>query len=205
MSPISPSSRSERAWSSSPTRLLPTRQAKLIVLDRDGVINYDSDQFIKSPDEWRPIPGSLEAIARLNHAGFRVIVATNQSGLGRRLFDMATLISIHDKMYKALAQLGGRVDALFYCPHTADSNCDCRKPKPGMLIDIGQRFGVDLTGVPCVGDGERDLQAAAAVGAQPILVLTGKGEKTLRAGNFPQDTAIFPDLAFFVTALLAGD
>ena len=182
-----------------------TRQAKLIILDRDGVINYDSDQFIKSPDEWRPIPGSLEAIARLNHAGFRVIVATNQSGLGRRLFDMATLISIHDKMYKALAQLGGRVDALFYCPHTADSNCDCRKPKPGMLIEIGQRFGVDLTGVPCVGDGERDLQAAAAVGAQPILVLTGKGEKTLRAGNFPQDTAIFPDLAFFVTALLAGD
>ncbi len=121
-------------------RIAPTRQAKLIVLDRDGVINYDSDQFIKSPDEWRPIPGSLEAISRLNHAGFRVIVATNQSGLGRRLFDMATLISIHDKMYKALAQLGGRVDALFYCPHTADSNCDCRKPKPGMLIEIGQRF-----------------------------------------------------------------
>jgi len=186
-------------------RIAPTRQAKLIVLDRDGVINYDSDQFIKSPDEWRPIPGSLEAISRLNHAGFRVIVATNQSGLGRRLFDMATLISIHDKMYKALAQLGGRIDALFYCPHTADSNCECRKPKPGMLIEIGQRFGVDLTGVPCVGDGERDLQAAAAVGAQPILVLTGKGEKTLRSGNFPKDTAIFPDLAFFVTALLAGD
>lgn len=186
-------------------RIVPTRQAKLIVLDRDGVINYDSDQFIKSPEEWRPIPGSLEAIARLNHAGFRVIVATNQSGLGRRLFDMATLISIHDKMYKALAQLGGRIDALFYCPHTADSNCDCRKPKPGMLIEIGQRFGVDLTGVPCVGDGERDLQAAAAVGAQPILVLTGKGEKTLRSGNFPQDAVIFPDLAFFVTALLAGD
>jgi D-glycero-D-manno-heptose 1,7-bisphosphate phosphatase len=186
-------------------RIAPTRQAKLIVLDRDGVINYDSDQFIKSPDEWRAIPGSLEAIARLNHAGFRVIVATNQSGLGRRLFDMATLISIHDKMYKALAQLGGRIDALFYCPHTADSNCDCRKPKPGMLTEIGQRFGVDLTGVPCVGDGERDLQAAAAVGAQPILVLTGKGEKTLRSGHFPQDTAIFPDLAFFVTALLAGD
>jgi D-glycero-D-manno-heptose 1,7-bisphosphate phosphatase len=185
--------------------MVPTRQAKLIVLDRDGVINDDSDQFIKSPDEWRPIPGSLEAIARLNHAGFRVIIATNQSGLGRRLFDMATLIAIHDKMYKALAQLGGRVDALFYCPHTADSNCDCRKPKPGMLIEIGQRFGVELTGVPCVGDGERDLRAASAVGAQPILVLTGKGEITLRSGNFPSDTAIFPDLAFFVTALLAGD
>jgi D-glycero-D-manno-heptose 1,7-bisphosphate phosphatase len=185
--------------------IVPTRQAKLIVLDRDGVINYDSDQFIKSPDEWRPIPGSLEAMARLNHAGFRVIVATNQSGLGRRLFDMATLIAIHDKMYKMLAQLGGRIDALFYCPHTADSGCDCRKPKPGMLIEIGQRFGVDLTGIPCVGDGERDLQAAAAVGAQPILVLTGNGEKTLRSGNFPPNTAIFPDLAFFVTALLAGD
>jgi len=206
MSPTSPSSRSDAsAVQLSTERIVPTRQAKLIVLDRDGVINYDSDQFIKSPDEWRPIPGSLEAIARLNHAGFRVIVATNQPGLGRRLFDMATLISIHDKMYKALAQLGGRVDALFYCPHTADSNCDCRKPKPGMLIEIGQRFGVELTGVPCVGDGERDLQAAAAVGAQPILVLTGKGEKTLRSGNFPKDTAIFPDLAFFVTALLAGD
>lgn len=182
-----------------------TRQVKLIILDRDGVINYDSDQFIKSPDEWRPIPGSLEAIARLNHAGFRVVVATNQSGLGRGLFDMATLIAINDKMHKALAQLGGRIDAVFYCPHTADSACDCRKPKPGMLIEIGNRFGTELTGVPCVGDSVRDLQAAAAVDAQPILVLSGKGEKTLRDGVFPPNTVIFPDLAFVVTALLAGD
>jgi D-glycero-D-manno-heptose 1,7-bisphosphate phosphatase len=182
-----------------------TRQVKLIVLDRDGVINYDSEQFIKSPDEWRPIPGSLEAISRLNHAGFRVVVATNQSGLGRGLFDMATLIAINDKMHKALAQIGGRVDALFYCPHTADSACECRKPKPGMLIEIGNRFGVDLTGVPCVGDSVRDLQAAAAVEAQPILVLTGKGEKTLRDGVFPTNTVIFPDLAFVATALLADD
>ena len=182
-----------------------TRQAKLIVLDRDGVINYDSDQFIKSPDEWRPIPGSLEAISRLNHAGFRVVVATNQSGLGRGLFDMATLIAINDKMHKALGQLGGRIDALFYCPHTADSACECRKPKPGMLIEIGNRFGVDLTGVPCVGDSVRDLQAAAAVEAQPILVLSGKGEKTLRDGVFPTNTVIFPDLAFVATALLADD
>ena len=182
-----------------------TRQAKLIVLDRDGVINYDSDQFIKSPDEWRPIPGSLEAISRLNHAGFRVVVATNQSGLGRGLFDMATLIAINDKMHKALAQLGGRIDALFYCPHTADSACECRKPKPGMLIEIGNRFGVELTGVPCVGDSVRDLQAAAAVEAQPILVLSGKGEKTLRDGAFPANTVIFPDLAFVATALLADD
>jgi D-glycero-D-manno-heptose 1,7-bisphosphate phosphatase len=182
-----------------------TRQAKIIVLDRDGVINYDSEQFIKSPDEWRPIPGSLEAISRLNHAGFRVVVATNQSGLGRGLFDMATLIAINEKMHKALSQVGGRIDALFYCPHTADSACQCRKPKPGMLTEIGQRFGIDLTGVPCVGDSVRDLQCAAAVEAQPILVLSGKGEKTLREGNFPKNTVIFPDLAFVATALLAGD
>jgi len=185
--------------------LAQTRHAKLIILDRDGVINYDSEQFIKSPDEWRPIPGSLEAIARLNHAGFRVVVATNQSGLGRGLFDTATMIAIHDKLHKALSQVGGRIDAVFFCPHTAESNCDCRKPKPGMLAEIGRRFGVDLTGVPCIGDSVRDLQAAEAVGAQPILVLTGKGEKTLRDGNFPKNTVIFPDLAFAVTALLAGD
>ena len=182
-----------------------TRQAKLIILDRDGVINYDSDQFIKSPDEWRPIPGSLEAIARLNHAGFRVVVATNQSGLGRGLFDMATMIAINDKLHKAVAHVGGRIDAVFYCPHTADSDCDCRKPKPGLLHEIGQRFGVDLTGVPCIGDSLRDLLAAQAVGAQPILVLSGKGEKTLREGNFPSNTVIFPDLAFAAAALLAGD
>jgi D-glycero-D-manno-heptose 1,7-bisphosphate phosphatase len=182
-----------------------TRQVKLIILDRDGVINYDREQFIKSPDEWRPIPGSLEAIARLNHAGFRVVVATNQSGLGRRLLDTAMLISIHDKLHKALGQVGGRIDAVFFCPHTADADCDCRKPKPGMLIDIGRRFGVELTGVPCIGDSLRDLQAAEACGAQPILVLTGKGEKTLREGKFPKNTVIFPDLAFAVTALLAGD
>ena len=182
-----------------------TRQAKLIILDRDGVINYDSDQYIKSPDEWRPIPGSLEAIARLNHAGFRVVVATNQSGLGRGLFDMATMIAINEKLHKAVAHVGGRIDAVFYCPHAADSDCDCRKPKPGLLQEIGQRFGVELTGVPCIGDSLRDLQAAEAVGAQPILVLSGKGEKTLREGNFPSNTVIFPDLAFAAAALLAGD
>lgn len=183
----------------------PTRAAKLIVLDRDGVVNHDSTQYIKSPDEWRPIPGSLEAIARLNHAGFRVVVATNQSGVGRGLYDMATLNAIHEKMHKALAQVGGRLDAIFFCPHTADSKCDCRKPKPGMLHEIGRRFGVEMTGVPIVGDGLRDLQAAEAIGAQPMLVLTGKGEKTLRDGGFPKNTVIFPDLAFAASALLAGD
>lgn len=182
-----------------------TRAVKLIVLDRDGVINKDSDQYIKSPDEWRPIPGSLEAIARLNHAGFRVVVATNQSGIGRGLFDMATLNAIHEKMHKALALVGGRIDALFYCPHTADSDCECRKPKPGMMTEIGMRYGVEMNGVPCIGDSGRDLEAAEAVGAQPMLVLTGKGEKTLRAGNIPKNTVIFPDLAFAASALLAAD
>jgi D-glycero-D-manno-heptose 1,7-bisphosphate phosphatase len=183
----------------------PTRPVKLIVLDRDGVINQDSTQFIKSPEEWRPIPGSLEAIARLNHAGFRVVVATNQSGIGRGLFDMATLNDIHQKMHRALALAGGRIDALYYCPHTADAQCECRKPKTAMLKDIGVRFGIDMTGVPCIGDSLRDLMAADAVGAQPMLVLTGKGEKTLRDGNFPKNTIIFPDLAFAASALLAGE
>lgn len=188
-----------------PDGVTTTRAAKLIVLDRDGVINYDSDHFIKSPDEWRPIPGSVEAIARLNHAGYRVVVATNQSGIGRGLFDMGMLNTIHEKMYKALAQAGGRLDAVFFCPHTADSSCECRKPKPGMLMEIGKRFNTELTGVPCIGDSLRDLQAAEAVGAQPMLVLTGKGEKTLRDGNFPKNTVIFPDLAFAVSALLSAE
>lgn len=183
----------------------PTRAVKLVILDRDGVINHDSDQFIKSPDEWRPIPGSLEAIARLNHAGFRVVVATNQSGIGRGLFDMATLNAIHEKLHKALAQVGGRIDAIFFCPHTADAECECRKPRTGLLQEAARRFNVDITTVPCIGDSLRDLQAAEAVGAQPMLVLTGKGEKTLREGSFPKNTVIFPDLAFAASALLATD
>ena len=183
----------------------PKRAVKLVVLDRDGVINRDSEQFIKTPDEWRPLPGSLEAIARLSHAGFRVVIATNQSGIGRGLFDMATLNAIHEKMHRALGLAGGRIDAVFYCPHTADAECECRKPRTGMLKEIGVRFGVDLAGVPCIGDSLRDLAAADAVGAQPILVLTGKGEKTLREDNLPKNTVIFPDLAFAASALLAGD
>ncbi|HEX7327460.1 MAG TPA: D-glycero-beta-D-manno-heptose 1,7-bisphosphate 7-phosphatase [Casimicrobiaceae bacterium] len=182
-----------------------TRAARLIVLDRDGVINRDSEQYIKSPDEWHPVPGSLEAIARLNHAGFRVVVATNQSGVGRGLLDFATLTAIHERMHRTLAQVGGRIDAVFFCPHAADSRCDCRKPKPGMLIEIGRRFDVAMTGVPVIGDSLRDLQAAEAVGALPVLVLTGKGERTLREGGFPSQTLIFPDLAFAASALLATE
>jgi D-glycero-D-manno-heptose 1,7-bisphosphate phosphatase len=168
---------------------------KLVILDRDGVINQDSDQFIKNTTEWKPIPGSLEAIARLNHAGYRVVVASNQSGIGRGLLDMGALNAINDKMYRSLAHVGGRIDALFYCPHAAEANCDCRKPKPGMFIDIAQRFNVDLAGVPSVGDSLRDLQAAAEAGAQPMLVLTGKGEKTQSAGGLPPGTPVFADLA----------
>jgi len=185
--------------------IVQSRATRLIVLDRDGVINHDSPEFIKSPDEWRPIPGSLEAIARLNHAGYRVVVATNQSGVGRGLLDFSTLAAIHDRMHRALAHVGGRIDAIFYCPHTADSRCECRKPRAGMLREIGVRFSVDLAGVACVGDGLRDLQAAETVGAQPMLVLTGKGEKTLRDGGFPKNTVVFPDLAFVASALLAAD
>lgn len=175
---------------------------KLIILDRDGVINFDSDQFIKSPEEWRPIPGSLEAIARLNQAGYRVAVATNQSGIGRGLFDMPTLNAIHDKMHKSLAQVGGRVDAIFFCPHTNESNCECRKPKSGMIEEIAIRFGVSLKGVPAVGDSLRDLEAAGRLGAQPYLVLTGKGAKTQAKGGLPEGTLIHPDLASVVSSLL---
>lgn len=168
---------------------------KLVILDRDGVINQDSDQFIKNTTEWKPIPGSLEAIARLNHAGYRVVVASNQSGIGRGLLDMGALNAINDKMYRSLAHVGGRIDALFYCPHAAEANCDCRKPKPGMFTDIAQRFNVDLAGVPSVGDSLRDLQAAAEAGAQPMLVLTGKGEKTRSGGGLPPGTPVYADLA----------
>jgi D-glycero-D-manno-heptose 1,7-bisphosphate phosphatase len=175
---------------------------KLVILDRDGVINFDSAQFIKSPAEWKPIPGSLEAIARLNQAGYRVVVATNQSGVGRGLFDMDTLNAIHDKMHKALFTLGGRVDAVFYCPHAADSDCDCRKPKPGMYKRIAETLNVNLAGVPAIGDSLRDLQAGAAVGCLPILVLTGKGIKTKTDGNLPDGTLQFADLAAAVDHLL---
>jgi D-glycero-D-manno-heptose 1,7-bisphosphate phosphatase len=177
---------------------------KLVILDRDGVINFDSAQFIKSPAEWKPIPGSLEAIARLNQAGYRVVVATNQSGVGRSLFDMDMLNSIHEKMHKALFTVGGRIDAIFFCPHTADSACDCRKPKPGMFKRISETLNADLKGVPAIGDSLRDLQACAALGCQPMLVHTGKGEKTKAEGNLPEGTLEFADLAAAVDHILNG-
>jgi D-glycero-D-manno-heptose 1,7-bisphosphate phosphatase len=175
---------------------------KLIVLDRDGVINQDSDEYIKSPEEFIPIPGSLEAIARLTQAGWRVVVATNQSGVARGYYDLATLQRIHDKLHRLLAGLGGQIEAIFYCPHGPDDNCDCRKPKSGLFRDIEARLQVSLHGVPAVGDSLRDLEAAIAVGATPILVRTGKGERTLAKGKGLEGVPVFPDLAAAVDSLL---
>jgi D-glycero-D-manno-heptose 1,7-bisphosphate phosphatase len=182
--------------------LPPTAAAKVVVLDRDGVINQDSDSFIKNPDEWIPIPGSLEAIARLTTAGFRVIVATNQSGIDRGLFDTQTLIAIHTKMHQAVNRHGGRIDAIFFCPHSAGSECECRKPKPGMFYAIEERFHLSLSGVPCVGDSLRDLQAASYVGGLPVLVRTGKGTVTEENPALPSGTVVYDNLDAFVTALL---
>jgi D-glycero-D-manno-heptose 1,7-bisphosphate phosphatase len=174
---------------------------KLVILDRDGTINHDSDHYIKSTDEWRPIDGSLEAIARLTQAGYRVVVATNQSGIARGLFDSSTLIAIHDKMQRAVAQAGGRIDAFFFCPHAADSACECRKPRPGMLKEIARRFNHSLADAYMVGDAQRDLDAAAAAGAKPVLVLTGKGLRTQAEGRLPPGTEVHPDLAAFARHL----
>ena len=176
---------------------------KLIILDNSGVINYGSDAFIKTPDEWKPIPGSLAAIARLTQAGYRVIIAANQSGIGRGLLDMTSLNAINEKMHKALNQVGGRIDAIFFCPHTQMDKCNCRKPAIGMFEEIMQRYCIDLKNIPAVGDSLRDLQAAAKVGATPILVLTGKGEKTERDDALPAGTQIFADLAAAVDFLVA--
>jgi len=175
---------------------------KLIILDRDGVINRDSDDFIKSPDEWIALPGSLEAIARLNQGGYQVAVATNQSGVARGLFSIVTLNAIHQKLHASAQQIGAHIDAIFFCPHAASDNCDCRKPKPGMLRAIGQRFGVALKGVPVVGDSLRDLQSGYVLGCTPYLVLTGKGEKTREKGGLPPGTQIFPNLAAVADHLL---
>jgi D-glycero-D-manno-heptose 1,7-bisphosphate phosphatase len=176
---------------------------KLVILDRDGVINFDSDHYIKSPAEWRPIPGSIEAIARLNQNGYRIAVATNQSGIGRGLFDMATLNAINDKMMELVFRQGGRIDALFFCPHTAAEECGCRKPRTGMLEEIAIRFHTELKGVPLVGDSLKDMQAAEAVGGQPILVLTGKGTRTRVAGDLPKKTLVVENLAEAARHLIA--
>ena len=183
--------------------------SKLVILDRDGVINIDSDQYVKSADEWIPLPGSLEAIAELNQAGFQVTVATNQSGLARGLFTINDLHAMHQKMMDLLAPMGGRVDSIFFCPHVDADQCNCRKPLPGLMRDIASRYrkadsAMPLTGVPIVGDSLRDLEAATVLGASPHLVLTGKGQKTVDAGVLPASTVVHADLMAFTKSLLGS-
>ncbi len=177
---------------------------KFVILDRDGVINYDSDAYIKSPDEWQPIPGSLEAIARLTQAQYRVIVITNQSGIARKLFTLDDLSQIHIKMHQQLSNIGGIVEAIFFCPHNDEHKCKCRKPCPGLFHEFANRLNTPLAQIYAVGDSLRDLQAATVSGTKPVLVLTGKGEKTSN-DNRLQDIGIIPiytDLAAFVDNLL---
>lgn len=166
---------------------------KLMILDRDGVINFDSEEYIKSPDEWNPIPGSLEAIAGLKRAGFTLAIATNQSGIARGLYDLKTLDAIHAKMQNALSVLGGSIDAIFYCPHHPDEGCECRKPNPGLLHQIAQHFSVNLKNIPFIGDSIRDLQAAKKAGCDPILVRTGPLRGVLSDDEF-ENLHIFEDL-----------
>jgi D-glycero-D-manno-heptose 1,7-bisphosphate phosphatase len=173
------------------------------------VINIDSDQYVKSADEWIPLPGSLEAIAELNQAGYQVTVATNQSGLARGLFTINDLHAMHQKMMDLLAPLGGRVDSIFFCPHVDADQCGCRKPLPGLMRDIASRYRkadsvMPLTGVPIVGDSLRDLEAATVLGASPHLVRTGKGQKTVDAGILPAGTVVHADLMAFTKSLLGS-
>lgn len=174
---------------------------KLLILDRDGVINYDSDAYIKSVEEWIPLPGSIEAIAQLSKAGWTVAIATNQSGIARGYYDFATLEAMHARLRALVAEQGGEVGLVVYCPHGPDEGCDCRKPKPGMLKIIAEHYKVPLAGIWFVGDSLGDLEAAKAVDSQPVLVKTGKGEKT-QAKNLPVGTLIFDDLAAVAAELI---
>ncbi len=181
---------------------------KLVILDRDGTINHDSDEYIKSADEWHPLPGALEAIARLNHAGWHVVLASNQSGLGRGLFEVSDLNDIHAKLHQQLAAIGGRIDAIFYCPHAPGEDCHCRKPAGGLFEQISDRYSMDLKGIPSVGDSARDLVAADSVGCELHLVLTGKGaayQGRSLPEAFPPSTLVHADLAAFAEFLLTRE
>lgn len=176
---------------------------RLVILDRDGVINQDSSDYIKTPEEWVPIAGSLEAIARLCRAEYRVVIITNQAGVGRGLYSLDTMNKINRRMFELMRQKGGEVDALLFCPHAPEFGCECRKPKPGMFVDLARRLKVNLAGIPAVGDSMRDMDAAIAAGAQPVLVRTGKGMETLREiqqGDDPKhkEIPVYDDLASFV-------
>ena len=181
---------------------------KLVILGRDGILNEFRDDHVKAPDEWFPVPGALEAVSRLNHSGWHVVVATNQSGIGRGMIDMASVNAVHAHMNKQLMAVGGRVDAVFFCPHTPEDLCDCRKPLPGLIRDIGKRYGIDLKQVPMVGDTLRDLQAAHAAGCEPHLILGGRAA-LLDAGSVQSMLDLVPGtrahagLAEFAEYLLA--
>ncbi|MDJ0701066.1 MAG: D-glycero-beta-D-manno-heptose 1,7-bisphosphate 7-phosphatase [Woeseiaceae bacterium] len=181
------------------------RRVRLVVLDRDGVINRDSKDFVKTTNEWQPLPGSIEAIGSLSKAGFTIAIASNQSGLAREMFDRNALRAMHRKLRRLVAAEGGAVDRIVVCPHGPDEGCSCRKPAPGLLRRLARHYGVEMTNVPVIGDSLRDLQAAIRVGARPILVLTGNGRKTRR--SLEGDLAgveVFDDLAAAADALIAG-
>ncbi len=178
---------------------------KLLILDRDGTLNRARSDFITSPEEWEPLPGALEAVARLNQAGWRVVIASNQPAIGRGLLDLVVLNAIHTKMHKALAAVGGRVEAVFFCPHVPDDACTCRKPAPGLYLQIAERYGVSLKDMPAAGDSVWDAQAAAAAGCQPHLLLTGNS-LVHRDGSLPEglpvDTQVHTDLQAFADSLI---
>ena len=183
---------------------------RLAILDRDGVINQDTEEFIKSPEQWVPIPGSLEAIARLCRSEYRVVIITNQSGVGRGLYTLDMMNKINMRMFELINQKGGDIDALLFCPHAPDAGCECRKPKPGLFHELARRLKVNLTGIPAVGDSVRDLEAAVAAGAQPVLVRTGKGSETLEVIRRGDDerlkqVPVYDDLAAFVDHHMLGD
>lgn len=181
---------------------------KWIVLDRDGVINFDSDDYIKNADEWKPIPGSIEAIAKLSKAGYSIAIATNQSGISRGLFDLDDLEAMHEKLTSLVEDEGGRISGIFYCPHLPDDDCHCRKPKTGLLDEIEIQFGTKLDGAPFIGDSEKDLQAATTKGCTPILVKTGKGTATLaKVSDKPEykGLRVFNNLADFANAFIESE
>lgn len=186
---------------------MPQHAPKLLILGRDGVLNVYREDHVKSPEEWQPIPGALEALARLNHAGWHAVIATNQAGIGRGMLDMATVNAVHAHMHRQLMTAGARVDAVFFCPHTPEDGCDCRKPLPGMLIDIGRRYGAGLAEVPVVSDTLRDLQAAAAAGCPPHLLCSGRAQgldaqALARIVEQVPATRVHRDLAAFADWLL---
>ena len=181
---------------------------KLVIVDRDGTLNVEREGFVQSPDDWQPLPGALDAIARLNHAGYQVVIVANWPGLGRGQVDMATVNAIHARMNKLLAAAGGRIEAIFFCPHTPEDDCSCRKPQPGLLRQIGERYKLDLARVHAVGNSASDAQAAHAAGCRVHLVLTGRGAPALTdplPPEFPPATQVHADLAAFATSLIAAD